>query len=573
MDAKDEVKSRLSVEEVVAGYIELKRAGRNFKGLSPWSNEKTASLMVSPEKQIWHDFSSNRGGDIFSFVMEMEGIDFKEALEMLARKAGVELTEYQRGDGEAARLKKRLYEAHNLAVNYYQTTLVRNKAALDYVVKARGFTKDTVRTFQIGYAPVAGNALTQFLKKRGFSLNELRKAGLSTQYGKDMFRGRMVLALADSQGRVVGFTGRILKPDDNSPKYLNTPQTLVYDKGRQAYGMHLAKEAIRQKDFVIIVEGNTDVVSSHQAGVKNIVAAAGTALTNDHLKQLSRLTKNIRLAFDSDAAGLRATERAIGLAQGLDIELGIIEVPDGKDPDELVKKSPDKWLAAVEQSQYVMDWLLKHYQASYDLTSASGKREFTSRVVEVLSTISDPVEQDHYVEETANVTGVDKAAIVKKLQSHGKKKPKVYRKKVTPRSSVDKTAHEDTILAIALKYPDARDSLKRLEETNMSTDQRRAVLLWLQANNKESVETEIPTELQQMGDYVNILLLKAEELYGDWNSSDRLVESLGLVRRLQQSHKTKTKQHLSRAIAKAEADGEHATAKSLLEQYQTLLKG
>jgi DNA primase len=573
MDAKEEVKRRLSVEDVLTDYVELKRAGRNFKALSPWSNEKTPSLMVSPEKQIWHDFSSNRGGDMFSFVMEMDGIDFKEALEVLARKAGVDLSQYQQGDGTAARKKKRLYEAHELAVRYYHQTLAKNPSALEYVLQKRAFQKSVVSQFQIGYAPAAGRALTDFLKKRGFSLDELKASGLTTRSGSDMFRGRMVLPLADGQGRVVGFTGRILTDDKNAPKYLNTPQTLVYDKGRQAYGLHLAKEAIREKNSVIIVEGNLDVVASHQAGVANVVAAAGTALTTDHLRQLSRLTNRVKLAFDSDDAGIAATERAIGLAQGLEIELEIISVPDGKDPDDLIKQDPKLWREAIENSKYVMDWLFDHYQKRYDLTSATGKRSFTDRVLAVLARMQDPVEQEHYSNLAAEVSGVSPRATKTKLEQTKKKLPKPTPKKsARPQSGVDKTAIEDTFLAINAANTDVRDSLKRPSQTSFSTDQRRLLFEYLLEHQSAHLGKQIPKELKEIEDYVNILLLKAEELYGSWSSADLLIEAIGLARRVVTAGETKTKRHLSKAIREAEAAGDAAKAEELLKKYQLLLK-
>ncbi|HEX6416173.1 MAG TPA: CHC2 zinc finger domain-containing protein, partial [Candidatus Saccharimonadales bacterium] len=235
-DAKEEVRARLNIEDVVGEYVQLKRAGRNFKGLSPFSGEKTPSFFVSPDKHIWHDFSSNKGGDVFSFVMEVEGMDFRQALEHLARKAGVDLSLYQsQGSADLARRKKRLLEAHDLAANYYQHSLLKNQHALEYVFKKRGLSKQIVQDFRIGYAPTKGDALVQFLVKKGFSKKELADAGLTNRFGGDMFRGRMTVPLMDGSGQVIGFTARIIGDDPNAPKYLNTPQTLLYDKGRHVF--------------------------------------------------------------------------------------------------------------------------------------------------------------------------------------------------------------------------------------------------------------------------------------------------------------------------------------------------
>jgi DNA primase len=242
-DAKEEVRARLNIEDVVGEYVQLKRAGRNFKGLSPFSGEKSPSFFVSPEKNIWHDFSSNKGGDVFSFIMEVEGVDFREALELLARRAGIELADYDsKGNQEFAKLKRRLLEAHAWAARYYQESLKQNDRALQYVFKQRGLSKEIVQTFQIGYAPDSGDALVQFLRKKGFTNQELSDGGLTNRFGGDLFRGRMMVPLMDASGQVIGFTGRILQDEPNAPKYLNTPQSPLYDKSRHVFGGFYSKE-------------------------------------------------------------------------------------------------------------------------------------------------------------------------------------------------------------------------------------------------------------------------------------------------------------------------------------------
>ena len=242
-EAKEEVRARLAIEDVVGQYIELKRAGRNFKGRSPWGVDKTPSFMVSPEKGIWHDFSSNKGGDIFSFIMEMEGIDFREALEKLAQQAGVEMNKYNGGDKKVLAQKKRMKEALELACRYFQFCLTKNKTVCDYVFYKRNLNKDTVKEFRIGYAPKSGRALVEFLKNKGFSKEEISDAGLTNRFGGDLFKGRMIIPLMDTAGTVIGFTGRILDDSDkNAPKYLNTPETLLFNKGRHVFGFSQAKE-------------------------------------------------------------------------------------------------------------------------------------------------------------------------------------------------------------------------------------------------------------------------------------------------------------------------------------------
>ena len=288
-DARDEIKSRISIEDLAGEYLELKRTGRNFKALSPWTNERTPSFIISPDKQIWHDFSSGKGGDIFGFIMEVEGMEFREALEFLARKAGVELQSYNVARSrEISEKKDRLRKILEISANFYQHMLIRDQEALNYVFKTRKITKEIVKEFKVGFAPEGQKTLTTYLLKKGFSMNDIRDAGLLNRFDGDIFRNRMVIALQDSTGAPVGFTGRIIKDELNAPKYLNTPQTLLYDKSSNIFGFYQAKNEIRKTGFAVVVEGNMDVISSHQAGVKNVVATAGTAMTVNHLKALSR---------------------------------------------------------------------------------------------------------------------------------------------------------------------------------------------------------------------------------------------------------------------------------------------
>ena len=431
-DAKEEIKSRLAVEDVVGQYIELKRAGRNLKGHSPWGVDKTPSFMVSPEKGIWHDFSANKGGDIFTFVMEVEGIGFKEALEKLAGQAGVDLSKYQGGDATVAKKKARAKEALNLATKYYQACLVRSRPVCEYVFYQRNLNRSTVAEFKIGYAPASGKALITVLQKHGYSLDELEVAGLLNRFKTDLFRDRMMVPFIDTTGNVIGFTARILKTGE--PKYLNTPETLLFNKSKFIFGLYQAKEAIRRSGFVVIVEGNMDVISSHQAGVKEAVATSGTAMTEQHLKALSKLTSDIRLAYDGDAAGVKATERAIMLAGDLGVDLTVISDYHGaKDPDELIQKDAKLWQDAVNHGVPAVDWLLSKYEENLNLRSAPDKRKYSDVALKLLGYIKDEVERRAYEEKIAQKLGVEVAVLSEKgsrlQQKLIQSAPKKYYKK------------------------------------------------------------------------------------------------------------------------------------------------
>ena len=387
-DAKEEIRARLPIEDVVGQYIELKRAGRSLKGHSPWGTDRTPSFMVSPDKGIWHDFSSNKGGDIFSFVMEMEGCSFREAVEKLAQQAGVELGRYSADDRKQAQRRQRLYDVLELATKYYQFCLTKNKAVMQYVFYQRNLNKTTVEDFRVGYAPKSGRALVDFLKKRGYSAREMEDAGLVNRFGGDLFKGRMTIPLMDATGKVIGFTARIIEKDENAPKYLNTPETILYNKGRHVFGFSQARDAIRRSDFVVVVEGNMDVISSHQAGVRQAVATAGTAMTENHLKSFSRMTKDIRLAYDGDEAGIRAAERAISMASKFGIYLSVIDDYHGcKDADELIQKDPKLWQEAVESYRPALEWLLEKYETKYNLRTERGFQEYCNIAKKLINEI------------------------------------------------------------------------------------------------------------------------------------------------------------------------------------------
>jgi DNA primase len=573
-DAKEEIRARLNIEDVVGEYVQLKRAGRNFKGLSPFTGEKTPSFYVSPDKNIWHDFSSNKGGDVFSFVMEVEGVDFRGAMEMLAQKVGVDLSAYNsKGAQEIAQRKRRLLEIHELATQYYQQSLVKNEHAYTYVFKQRGLSKDVVQTFRIGYAPSSGDALVSFLKKKGFSAKELSDGGLTNRFGGDLFRGRMMVPLMDGSGQVIGFTARILQDEPNAPKYLNTPQTLLYDKSRHVFGLSQAKEGIRRQDYTVIVEGNLDVVSSYQAGVTQVVATAGTAMTEHHLKALVRLSPYARLAFDGDVAGLAATERSIPIAQTVGIDLTIISLPkDFKDPDEAIQSDPAIWQQAIDSAEPVVDWILKQYSQREDLNTALGKRNFTTAALRVVRALQDQVEQEHYVKKIAGYTDSSIETIKDKLAGVIEPDEKPLKKAVASTETIktDVAGYQDNLLAVAAIDAAVRELLKDISEQMMQTEERRALLAFLK--NNKAVLSDVPDSLQNFDTYVKIVLLKADARYGQWSNEDRYFETARLVRQLTTEHKQIEKKNLTDQLRTAEESGDDEKAKQVRQQLNQLIK-
>lgn len=534
-DAKEEIRARLPIEDVVSQYVELKRVGRTLKGRSPWGVDKTPSFMVSPEKGIWHDFSSNKGGDVFSFIMEVEGISFREALEKLATQAGVELKKYGGGDKVVTERKQRMKQILELSCRFYQFCLTKSQVAKKYVEEKRGMLQGTLDTFRIGYAPNQGKALVQFLAKKGYKTAEIEAAGLLNRYGGDLFRGRMMVPFIDTNG-VIGYTARIL--GQGEPKYLNSPETLLFNKSRFVFGLAQAKEAIRQHNFVVIVEGNMDVISSHQAGVREAVATSGTAMTDSHLKILSRMTPDVRLAYDGDEAGVKATERAIMLAGDLGVNLSVISDYHGaKDPDELIQKSADLWKKAVSECRPAVEWLLEKYEENIDLTSGVGKREYSDLAVKLLRNVQDAVERKHYEKMVARKLDCD----VEDLRA----------KKVAERAPR------------RLKKIDAKvemDILKGLRES------LQAILIYGKVTEVKGVE--LPEEEDKLAELAMIFDVR----YKGWELDALTQEAQGLLARYKDEVRSQEVRALNEQLAQAEDAGDEEKVEEILRQIMVLKK-
>lgn len=574
MDAVEDIKSRLNIEDVIGKYVELKRSGRNFKGMSPFSSEKTPSFIVSPEKQIWHDFSSGKGGNMFSFVMEMEGLDFKGALEMLARQAGVDLDQYKTSStGSRTQQKERLYQVLELASKFYQIHFTKNRAALEYILKTRNYSKQTALEFKIGYAPENDNALVVFLRSKNFTDQEIKLAGLSTKHYKDardMFRGRIMIPLMDTQGRVIGFTARLLLDNPNAPKYINTPQTILYDKSRHVFGLNLAKDAIRKQKYAVLVEGNLDVIASHQAGVKNVVATAGTALTEQHLKAMTYFTNDVRLAFDQDKAGLQATERALPIASKAGVSLGIITIPTGKDPDELIQKDSAMWQKIIDKPQYAIDWLIGRYQTILDLNSAPGKREFSNILLNVIKSLSDSVEQDHYIVRIAELIRVSPDALRSKLTNSTVVKQPILKRHVNVEQSsatnIDWLKTENHLLALFLHHQELRSVMDIIKPEMIVEESAKNLLLFLQKNLDFDMSKQANTLPSKISDFVKTMLLLHEELYQGLEITELQYEAARLRTRLVE-HYVKSQKIV---IASTMNNSDDTKTKELLEQAKEL---
>jgi DNA primase len=405
-----EIKSKLPALEVVGETVVLKRAGTVYKGLCPFHAEKTPSFIVTPERETWHCFGCGKHGDIFTFLRERDGLEFREALQRLAEKAGVELSE--RSSREDRR-RRRLREALEAAITWYREVLLQAhqaEKARAYLAE-RGFTEATLERFGIGYAPNTWEAMTKRLRSKGFSDQELTDAGLaspSTRGGVyDRFRGRIIIPIRDASGRAIGLGGRIM-PGTEGPKYLNSPATALFDKSRTLFAIDLAKGAIRREKLAVIVEGYTDVMAAHQAGFENIVASLGTALTAGQVELANRYADAVALAYDVDVAGEAATQRGlVEELQGVVSKVRVIRIPAGKDPDEYIRTDPDGWKAAVASAEELLPYFMERAATEVDLRQAQGRSGYTRRMIDLLRRIPDRVEQDSYIPQLSRLAGID----------------------------------------------------------------------------------------------------------------------------------------------------------------------
>jgi len=419
----EQIKSKLGIVDVVGSYIKLEKSGGNWKARCPFHNEKTPSFYVSPARDSYHCFGCNRGGDIFSFVEEVEGLDFLGALEVLAARAGVELKPV---DMKARSENERLFAILEEATKFYHTNLLQSEIAKDYL-KKRKISEETVRRFRLGFAKPEWNTLYDHLIRKGFKDDEIEKAGLTIKTSQsvrhaggryyDRFRGRVMFPLADGSGRTVGFSGRIViaNGEREEAKYINSPQTALYDKSRILYGYDKAKQEIRKQDVCVLVEGQMDLISSHQAGVMNAVAVSGTALTEFHLNLIKRLSDNLVMAFDGDTAGISAARRGINIALGLGMEVRIALLPDGLDPADLVAQDGDSWAQAVSGATNVIDFYLEALaRKNYD--SRTLNKKIVEEVLPYVARLSNVIDQAHFVGKIASFAGTKDEPIWEELK-------------------------------------------------------------------------------------------------------------------------------------------------------------
>ncbi|HEU4327254.1 MAG TPA: DNA primase [Roseiflexaceae bacterium] len=489
MSTIDTIKERIDIVEFISAYVDLRKAGRTYLGFCPFHpNARTPAFTVYPDTQSFHCFGCKASGTVFDFLMRREGLDFREALEQLARRAGVELQERSAEDQQLDQLRTRMLEINAAAARFFQHMLLssaRGAPARAYVEK-RGIDAPTVEAFQLGYAPEEWSMLLAYLTdKRGFEPEDIEAAGLAIRREQggyyDRFRNRLMFPIRSAKGEILSFGGRAL--GDAQPKYMNGPQTALFDKSRVLYGLDLARDPIRQSDAAVVVEGYVDVIVAHQHGYRNIVAPLGTALTGEHAGMLKKLAKRIYLALDADPAGIRATLKGVDTlrehADGHDVavptpggyirwereadtEIRVIGLPDGRDPDEVIQADPGLWPQLVERARPVMDFYITALTADLDLSSGKGKAEAVKRLAPLLAQIANPVEQAHHVQQIARLIQVGEHVVQQSVaQAQQPARPARGKPTAPVAAPVDtQPNNEDFLVGVMIRYPTARTAVQ-----------------------------------------------------------------------------------------------------------------
>ena len=502
MSAIDEVKQRTDIVEVIGQYTTLKKAGKNLTALCPFHSERNPSFFVYPEHQSWHCFGAcNTGGDVLSFIMKKEALDFGEALSLLARRAGVTLPSRTEREGVKEE-KEELYSINEAAALYYNNLLLNSPGgqnARSYV-ESRGFTPQTVSDFQLGFSLDSWESLKQYLLEKGYSESLMLTAGLliEAENGKthDRFRGKLMFPIRDNKGHTIGFGARVL--DDSLPKYTNSPQTPAFDKSSTLYGIDRATADIRKQDMAIIMEGYMDVITAHQNGISNVVASMGTAVTETPVNTLKKLSRSLALALDADAAGEEAMLRGVGYENTLNAEVRVIILPEGKDPDDIIKEGVAVWEDLVNKALPIVDYTFDKVIAQLDLTTARDKSMTVDRLLPIVAEIKEPIRQAHYLQKLASLVKVDMHTLEAALN---KTKPTQVRRQTSQSRPVAVTnarrplfssPREEYCLALLLQYPELKSRQEDLSSEYFQISENREIFnAWQQTDDLSSLKEKL----------------------------------------------------------------------------------
>lgn len=627
MSQAEEIKSRLDIVDILRDYIQLKAAGMNFRALCPFHREKSPSFMVSPDKQIWHCFGCGKGGDVISFIQEIEGVSFIEALRILAPKAGVIL---KREDPKIFSQRNRLIDIIEIAKNFYHEKLINlndDNLIIKYL-KGRGLRDDTIAEWEIGYAPDSWDDLVNILKQKGFNDNEIflagmsiKKEGVSRFYNR--FRDRIMFPINDATGVTVAFTARV-NPDkeetEKMGKYINSPQTLIYNKSNILFGLDKAKMAIKAEDLGIIVEGQMDVISAHQAGFKNVIASSGTALTREQDVQrplveiikkqiglLKRYTNNVAFAFDMDQAGQMAADRGIKEAMAADMNIKVVTIPSGKDPDECIRNNPDEWRTAVGSAQLVMEYYFNKILTNLNLDDIEKKRKAAGELLTIISRIDNKIEKDHWIKKLSEKLEVDDHLLREALNKNKINQPRGVERSApeTPKMA-KKTRGEmlaESLIAILIKYPflisyaERHLSLDQIEGEDNKIIYKNLIIYYnniisstqgleeaqinyfslrdwfANQNSKQTEKLAGPQDKPSSNDQLKLLdqlVILGDRDFYNLSHEEAKKEVVNIILYIKDIYFAMRKKDLEKLISQAEKEGDSELVKGLLEELRVL---
>ncbi len=585
-DAVEQVKERLNVSELIGEYLKLEKSGTNYKALCPFHNEKTPSFMVNAERNFWYCFGCQKGGDIFSFLMEIEGLEFREALERLAERTGVELPKFQKVNPEEKSQKQKLYEILEISSKFYQYQFEKSKKAQpikDYL-KNRKIKLAQFKDFRIGFAPDAWTKLLEFLLSRNFNLADIARSGLMVQKDGtsgankadyyDRFRNRIMFPVIDVADRVVGYSARVVPGgDEKNAKYINTSQSPIYDKSKVIYGLSQAKLEIKKQDFVIIVEGNLDVVSSFSAGVKNVVAVSGTALTPDQINILKRYTKNFKLCFDMDEAGQKAATKSVQLCLSEDIDAEIILLPEGfKDVNDLVIEDVPAWKKAIKNSRQVTDYFFSKVIEENDKENPKGKKIIAHKLLNIIKDISDLIEQSYWIRKLSDKLDVSEDTLTEVLERVKIKEDKVNQK--APTVQTDKGIEtgkpkiiqlQERILGLVVLYPKELGKQIKAFEINLLDQEHQGFWNKISAGKTKKIALKL-SQLEAQIDYV----YNAEGL--EQNQIDPVLDWKEVCKQLKLFRKEEALANIIKDIKTAEENEDEEGLDFLMEEFSKISK-
>ena len=576
-----EIKDRLNIVDVISSYLKLQKTGANWRAQCPFHSEKKPSFFISPTRQLWRCFGCGAHGDIFGFIQQIEGIEFGDALRILAQKAGVEL---KRQDPEAETQRKRLYDVCELATKFFEKQLhtgAKGQNAKKYLLK-RGITEDSLKKWRIGFSPDLWESLLNFLNKKGYSIGEIKRSGLAleSEEGKvyDRFRGRIIFPIFDSNSQPVGFGGRVFgKDEENTAKYLNTPNTLLYNKSNILYGLNYAKIPIRKNDECILVEGYTDVIMSHQAGVENVVASSGTALTPNQLKILKRYSDKLITAFDMDVAGDTATKRGIELAQKQGFDIRVAIMPQEKDPADVAAEDKEQWKNLIKEAKSILQFYFDSALSKFDRETVQGKKEIAKILLPVILRIPNKIEQSYWIKELAkkidtkeenieqemkkiNITTHETAANDEKEETLLQKDKKKTRKNLI----------EEKIISLIINHP---EELKLLKEEFISYFSPNTTEIIEQLKNKPNdFEKNFETFnfTNEIKEFLNCLAIEGEGTIEENISCEKEISSC--LKELKIIFIKDKMAELSRKIRNAEEKKDFQSAEKMLQEFNSLSK-